>query len=193
MAAQPKVKAKHVRRRRHEETHPRHSKRLKKFIAAQATRLASAAVKATGVLTAASNPGDGKVVTIGSRTYTFQDTLTNVNGNVKIGASLTASLTNLKNAINGSGGTSGTDYAAATVAHTAVDATASTATTLTVAAKTAGTSGNALASTTDIASASFAAVTLQGGAASEPFDTYDYLKRNSAARIAGAASAASLD
>lgn len=193
MAAQPKVKAKHVRRRRHEETHPRHSKRLKKFIAEQATRLADAAVKATGTLTGVGNAADTNTVTVGARVYTFQDTLTNVNGNVKIGASLAASLLNLKNAINGSGGVSGTDYAAATVAHTAVDGVSSDATHLVVAAKTAGTAGNALASTTTISGASFAAATLQGGAAVAPFDTYDSLKRNSAARIAGAASSGVLD
>jgi hypothetical protein len=47
-----------------------------------------------------------------SKTYTFQTTLTNANGNVHIGATLSATITNLINAINNSGGVSGTDYAA---------------------------------------------------------------------------------
>lgn len=64
------------------------------------------------------NPADTETITFGSKTYTFQATLTNVDGNVHIGASGADTATNLLNAINASGGgTPGTDYAAATTAH----------------------------------------------------------------------------
>ncbi len=101
------------------------------------------------VAAAATITGDGTNVTnldtvvVNGKTYTFQDTLTNVDGNVKIGASAAASLTNLFRAINGTGGVAGTDYALATVAHTTVDATNPTGTTVVVTAKTAGAAGNA--------------------------------------------------
>lgn len=120
-------------------------------------------VKASGTLTATANFANLETVTIGARTYTFQTTLTNVNGNVKIGASLTASLLNLKNAINVSGGVSGTDYAAATTVHPTVSATASTATTLTVQALLSGVTGNSIATTETSVNASFGAATLTGG------------------------------
>lgn len=127
-------------------------------LAAEGTTL----VAATGTLTATDQPVDGETVTIGTKVYTFQDTLTNVDGHVKIGASLAASLTNLKNAINGTGGVPGTDYAAATVAHTLVTAT-STGTTVVVTAKSAGTGGNSIATTATYADASFGGATLTGG------------------------------
>lgn len=71
------------------------------------------------------NANDGETVTINGKVYTFQDTLTNVDGHVKIGATGPDTVTNLAHAVNASGGTSGTDYAAATVAHTTRTATAS--------------------------------------------------------------------
>jgi hypothetical protein len=49
---------------------------------------------------------------VGGKEYTFQTALTNVDGNVKIGATIVATLTNLFNAINLTG-TPGTDYATA--------------------------------------------------------------------------------
>lgn len=122
----------------------------------------STLVAATGTLTATDQPADGETVTIGTKVYTFQDTLTNVDGHVKIGASLAASLTNLKNAINGAGGVPGTDYAVATEEHELVTAT-STGTTVALTAKSAGTGGNSIATTDTYADASFAAATLTGG------------------------------
>ena len=120
-------------------------------------------VKATGTLTATLNFADGETVTIGTKVYTMQSTLTNVDGHVKIGATLTASLLNLLRAINNFGGVSGTDYANATEAHTSVEATASDATTLSLRALTGGTAGNSLATTEVCANASFGATTLTGG------------------------------
>lgn len=59
---------------------------------------------ALGTLTAAANVADTETVTIGGKVYTFQATLTNVDGNVKVGADAATSLANLHAAINlGSG------------------------------------------------------------------------------------------
>lgn len=124
----------------------------------------TAFVAATGTLT-----GDGTVVadtqtvTIGANVYTFQDTLTNVAGHVKIGGSAAATLTNLFHAINASGGVAGTDYAAATVAHPTVVATNPSGTTVMLTAITAGTAGNLIATTETSTHLSFGAVTLTGG------------------------------
>ncbi len=71
------------------------------------------------------------------KTYTFQTTLTNTDGHVKIGASGTASLANLVAAITLGAG-SGSTYAAATTLHASVTA-ASTGLVLTASAKTIGT------------------------------------------------------
>lgn len=120
-------------------------------------------VKATGVLTATANFANAETVTIGTKVYTFQTVLTNVNGNVKIGANLTASLLNLLRAINNLGGTPGTDYADSNEAHTSVSATASNATTVSLRALTGGTAGNSIATTETCANASFGAATLSGG------------------------------
>lgn len=153
----------------------RRSKRTLAFLATQATRLTASATGQTITIT---TPGvaatqtltgtgvivvNGDTVTIGTKVYTFQSALTNVDGNVKIGGTAAASLTNLFNAINGTGGVSGTDYAAATVAHPTVTATNPTGTTVVLTAKTQGVAGNAIASTETSAQLSFGAATLTGG------------------------------
>ncbi len=108
----------------------------------------TAPVKAAGTWTNdTSQPANGSTVTIGTKVYTFQTTLTDVDGHVKIGASATASTTNLFNAINGSGGTIGTDYATSTIPHTQVVATNPTATTVVATALVAGSLYNAVATT----------------------------------------------
>jgi hypothetical protein len=119
-------------------------------------------MKAAGRLKATANLSNGDTVTIGAKVYTMQTTLTNVDGNVKIGATLLDSLTNIYNAM-GLTGVAGTDYAAAMVAHTTVDPVALVVDTLFVKAKTAGTAGNALATTETSANASWGAATLTGG------------------------------
>lgn len=87
-------------------------------------------------------PSDGDTVTIGDVVYTFQTTLTNVAGHVKIGASATASMTNLFHAINATGGTAGTDYALLCVAHPDFIATNPSATTVVITALVGGIVGN---------------------------------------------------
>jgi hypothetical protein len=120
-----------------------------------------AVASASGVLTSSANYSDTDTVTIGSRVYTFQSSLTAVDGHVKIGTTEAASITNLANAVNGSGGVPGTDYSvtAADPNVTAVGA----AHTLTVTAKVAGSAPNAVVTTETSATAAWGAATLAGG------------------------------
>lgn len=71
---------------------------------------------ARGVLTLTGNALDTETVVIGAKTYTFQTTLTNVDGNVLIGATASDTLDNLASAMNLTAG-AGSTYAAATTAH----------------------------------------------------------------------------
>lgn len=119
---------------------------------------------ATGVLTATGNPSNSDTLTIGGKTYTFQTTLTNVNGNVLIGATASDSLDNLIAAINLGAG-SGTTYAAATTVHPTVSAAAGSGDTVNLTAKTAGTAGNSIATTEGSSNLAFGAATLTGGVA----------------------------
>ncbi len=125
--------------------------------------IAGTHVAATGTLTTTGQPLNGEAVTIGSKVYTFQDTLTNVDGNVKIGATQAASVTNLINAINLGAGVVGTDYATAMTINPSVTAANGTANTAVLTAKIAGGSGNAIATTETLTNGSFGAVTLTGG------------------------------
>lgn len=120
-------------------------------------------VKATGTLTAtATAPANGDTVTIGGKVYTFQTTLTNVNGNVLIGVSAAVALDNLKAAVNLDAG-AGTTFATATTIHPTVTATTNTNTTQVFEAKTAGVIGNAITTTEVSTQLSFGAATLTGG------------------------------
>lgn len=120
-------------------------------------------VEATGTLTGSANFGDTETVTIGSKVYTFQTTLTNVDGNIQIGGSLAASLQNLYDAINLTG-TPGTQYALAMTINPYVTATTVTATTVVVTAKVPyfGSAGNSIATVAG-PNASWGGATLTGG------------------------------
>lgn len=158
----------------------RHRKHLLNFLATQGTRLTASAtgetptiltvgggVAAIAVLTGSANFTAADTVTVGSKTYTFQSSLTNVDGNVKLDASVLANtLANLAAAINLTAG-AGTTYAAATTANAAGTSAVATATTVTITLTTPGTAGNAIASTSSIASShgSFGHVTFTGGLA----------------------------
>lgn len=120
-------------------------------------------VPAVGTLTSSGTFTDTQTVVVGGKTYTTQTTLTNVDGNVLIGANAAATLQNLYDAINLTG-TAGTQYAAAMTANTRVKATAVTATTLVVTALTPGEVGNLIASTETQTNASWGAATLASGA-----------------------------
>lgn len=131
-------------------------------------------VQATGTLTGDTViVANGDIVVVGdpavfTKTYTFQTVLTNVDGNVKIGASAAASMTNLFNAINGTGGVIGTDYAASTLPHKTVSATNPTATTVVATSIRGGTQGNTIATTTTSAHLAWGGAVLTGGTSGAP-------------------------
>jgi hypothetical protein len=105
-------------------------------------------------LTASGQPSNGQTITIGSKVYTFQTVLTNVDGNVFIGASLTASLANLLNALNLGAG-SGTAYAAATTKSPLAFGLSSDATHLIAKARKRGIAGNNVSVATNVTGASW--------------------------------------
>jgi hypothetical protein len=83
-----------------------------------------------------------ETVTIGGKVYTFQTSLTNVDGNVKVAASVALTLQNLFFAIQNSGGVPGTDYANNMTVNPHVVSAVLTATTLKVTSKVGGAIGN---------------------------------------------------
>lgn len=119
-------------------------------------------VKATGTLTLTANAGNNETVVIGGKTYTFQTSLTNSDGNVLIGGSASASLDNLIAAINLGAG-SGSLYAAATTANDDVSAAAGAGDTMVVTALTGGTPGNDVTTTETMTNGSWGGATLSGG------------------------------
>lgn len=129
-----------------------------------AVPLASAA---TATLTLASNPVDGATIIIGAKTYTIQATLTNVDGNVKRGASASDTLDNLIAAINLGAG-SGTTYAAAMTTHPEVSAAAGAGDTVAITALIAGDAANSVALIKPDAG-SWGAATLRGGTPAHKF------------------------
>lgn len=116
---------------------------------------------AKGTLSPLAIPLDTETVTIGGKVYTFQTVLTNVNGNVLIGASATTAMANLASAINLTAG-AGTTYATAMTIHPTVSANGGNPLILT--AKTAGLGGNGITTTETLTNGSFGAATLTGGA-----------------------------
>ena len=117
--------------------------------------------KATGTLTATGNFSENDTVTVGVQTYKFVKSLTNAY-DVKLGADLATSLSNLEKAINGTG-TEGTKYASGTLKNVLASAVA-TSTTLEVTAIVAGVVGNTIATTETGSACSFGGTILAGGA-----------------------------
>lgn len=121
------------------------------------------ATPAQGTLTITVVPSNGETFTIGNKTYTWQTTLTNVDGNIAIGGSLAAAQQNLIDAINltSTTGGPGNQYAATMTEHSQVAvALAWVANTIVVTAKTAGVAGNSIATTETMINGSFDAGTL---------------------------------
>ncbi len=133
---------------------------------------AGAAIAAEATLTMDTEPLDGDDYTIDAKVYTFQTTLTDVDGNVNIGASLAQAKLNLVSAMDLSG-VAGTDYATSMSAHTTVDVAAFISDDAVLTAKVAGRAGNliALAETfdevTNVFDAAFLGTTTQGADADE--------------------------
>jgi hypothetical protein len=124
-----------------------------------------AGANAAQTLTLTANAGNTETVTIGAKTYTFQTVLTNTDGNVFIGATMSATLDNLRAAINLDPAGAGTLYAAATTAHPTARAVRGAGNTLVARALTPGTGGNALTTTEALANGSWGAATMAGGGA----------------------------
>ena len=103
-------------------------------------------VAAQGTLTSnGTNVANNDTVTIGSKTYTFKNTINNAVANqVLVGTSASDSLSHLMHAINAGTG-SGTEYSSATSANADASATNPTSTTLLITAITAGNAGNSIA------------------------------------------------
>lgn len=122
-------------------------------------------VKATGILTAGSQPSDNDTVLIDAYTYTFETAFSDTSGRVLIGAAATDSLDNLIAAINNAGG-EGTTYGTGTPVHPTVSAAAGVGDTIDAEAKLGGTQGNLIATTTPVSvgGLSWGAVLLASGA-----------------------------
>jgi len=104
--------------------------------------------QSTGTLTAISQPAANDTLTIGAKTYKFVAAVSAAN-DVAIGASVSATLSNLAAAVNGGAG-AGTAYGTGTTANAEVTAVAS-GSTVALTAITAGAAGNAIATTSSSA------------------------------------------
>lgn len=89
------------------------------------------------------NPTDGNVTNIAGKNYQFQAALTNVDGNVLIGANLAATILNLQAAVNLGAG-AGSAYAAATTANPGCTITEVSPSAVICTATTVGPTGNTL-------------------------------------------------
>lgn len=76
--------------------------------------------KAQGTLSLGEQPLNTKTMTVDAKIYTFQDALTDFDGNIKIGDDLAATQANIVAAFDLSG-VAGTDYAVSMTAHPTVD------------------------------------------------------------------------
>ncbi len=114
--------------------------------AVRATGFPASGVLAQGTLTLDTEPINGDTYTIGGKTYTFETSLTDVDGNVNIGGSLAQAKLNLVAAIDLSG-LAGTDYADAMSAHTQVTVAAFVSDDAIITAILGGTIGNLIATT----------------------------------------------
>lgn len=119
-------------------------------------------IPAVGILTLTGLPLNTETVVLDGKTYTFQDTLTDVDGNVHIGASASESIDFLIAAIMLGAG-AGTAYADSMTVHPSVVAVAGAGDTMDVTAHVKGTSGNSIASTETLTNGAFGAATLGSG------------------------------
>ena len=138
---------------------------------------------ASEILTAATNLDDGDTVTIDSKVYTFQASLTDVDGNIHIGASASDTLDNFIAAIN-LDGPGLPDYADAMTLHPTVSAVAGAGDTMDIHAKTGGTAGNSIATTDDNLNVAWGDTTMSGGLAA-PADALAEFESGDALEIAG--------
>jgi hypothetical protein len=117
--------------------------------------------KAVATLTLTANVSDGESVAIAGKVYTFQEELTDVDGNVLIGATASDSLDNLLDAINLGAG-AGVAYADLMTENEYVSAQAGSGDTLIAEALNSGASGNLLSVSETLASGYWNHPTLRG-------------------------------
>lgn len=103
-------------------------------------------VKAQGTLTIDTQPTDGDTFTLGTKTYTLQTTLTNADGNIKIGATLAETQANIVAGVNLTGSPS-TQYASAMRINSDVIIGDFSSNDAIITAITAGTAGNTIPTT----------------------------------------------
>ena len=120
---------------------------------------------ATVTLTSTGNAATAETLTLGTRVYTLRSgTGTLLPNEIRLGATASATLDNIKAAVNGAAG-EGTTYGLGTVPHETVFAGPKTATTIIFYARQPGAGGNSIASTETLTTNAFGAGTLSGGAA----------------------------
>ena len=120
-------------------------------------------VPATTTFTSTGVATDTNTMTIGGKVYTLQASLTNVDGNILIGADAAATCQNIYDAVNLTG-TAGTQYAAAMTANTRVKAISVSATTVVFQALTPGEVGNLIATTDTVTNFAFTSTVMVNGA-----------------------------
>lgn len=99
--------------------------------------------KSKGTLTLDVQPTDADPMTVDTKTYIFQDTLVNADGNIQIGATLAETQANLIAAFNLSG-QAGVQYAALMTFHPTVDIAAFAADNAVLTAKLSGVAGDTI-------------------------------------------------
>jgi hypothetical protein len=127
--------------------------------------ISSEAIKATVTLTMGTKPTAADTITLGSRTYTWKDTVGTADGNVFIGASLATAQANFLSALTLSG-VAGTDYGTLMTVNSDIKAAPFDGSDDSlITAITAGSVGNALASTENHVAVTnvFDTATLVGG------------------------------
>lgn len=120
-------------------------------------------VASSTTLTFTGQPSDGQTVSFMSLKYTFKAALTGAQREVQIGATATASITNLVHAIMNSG-TAGTDYSINNFRIPFLTAAMGAGSTATVTASYASVKNSGISTTTTVTGASFTGSHLAGGA-----------------------------
>ena len=99
--------------------------------------------KASVNLVIGAQPLNGETFTIDGKTFTLQDILINADGNIKIGADVSATRVNIVDAINGN--TNNPEVAPSTAPHPTVESTGFSGTIIAIQALVGGSAGNSIA------------------------------------------------
>lgn len=157
---------------------------------------ATAAVKASGLLSFSAQVLDNETITIGATTYTYQDILSTgptLANEILIGATVSDTVANTIAAINAGAGV-GVKYSTGTVANASVTAAQGIGNSVAVTAKVAGVGGNSVVTTDTTTSANFGGGTLTGGADANPGTvTWTPLEPNSYSSFGGQVTTVSRD